>query len=70
MAICMQQAGAGSQITNQIHVTIIIQDCEKQKMIWNYNHQYNSTVCSTLGQLIENVMRNASRKMPYVLDTK
>ena len=38
MAISMQQAGAGSQITNQIHVTISIQDCEKQKMIWNYNH--------------------------------
>lgn len=70
MAIGIQQAGNGSQITNQIHVTISIQDCEKQKMIWNYNHQFNGTVGSTPGQLIENVMRNASRKMPFVLDTK
>ena len=70
MAICIQQAGAGSQITNQIHVTTSIQDCEKQKMIWNYNRQFNGTVSSTPGQLIENIMRNASRKMPFVLDTK
>ena len=70
LAIGIQAAGGGIQTTNQINVTISIQDCDKKKMIWNYSHTFNGTVGSSTGQLIDNIMRHSSKKMPYVLDSK
>jgi len=70
IAMGIQAQGGGIQTTNQINVTISIQDCEKKKMIWNYSHTFNVSVGSTTGQLIDNIMRHSSKRMPYVLDTK
>tara|TARA_B100000683_G_C12445486_1_gene537930 strand:- start:314 stop:967 length:654 start_codon:yes stop_codon:yes gene_type:complete len=70
IAMNIQSQGGGIQTTNQINVTISIQDCEKKKMIWNYSHTFNGSIGSTTGQLIDNIMRHSSKRMPYVLDTK
>lgn len=52
--------------TNEATVALDIHDKESKKMIWNYNHKVGGSVFSSPAQLVDNLMRNASRKMPYV----
>lgn len=51
--------------TNQTTVTLDIHDAETQKMIWNYNHKVSGATFSSAAQLVDGLMRNASKKMPY-----
>lgn len=51
--------------TNNATVTLQIQDKETKKLLWNYDHTVSGSVGSTPAQLVDNLMRNASRKMPY-----
>lgn len=51
--------------TNTTNVNMEIHDRNTGKMIWNYNHQVQGSVGSTPAQLVDNLMRNASRKLPY-----
>ena len=51
--------------TNNTTVTLGIHDKETKKLIWNYNHELSGSVGSTPAQLVDNLMRNASKKMPY-----
>lgn len=51
--------------TNQASATLEIHDAETGKMIWSFNHKLSGSVGSTPAQLVDNLMRNASRKMPY-----
>jgi len=50
--------------TNEAVVSLSIHDLETKKMIWNYNHKLSSTLGSPAG-LVDDLMRQASRKMPY-----
>ncbi len=52
--------------TNQTTVTLDIHDAETKKMIWNYNHKASGSTFSTPGQLVDGLMRNASKNMPYI----
>ena len=70
VAVSLQASGNGVQTTNQINARISIQDSEKKKMIWNYSHTFNGSIGSTRSQLIANIMRHSSKRMPYVLDAK
>jgi hypothetical protein len=51
--------------TNNTTIDIEIHDRETKKMLWNYNHKASGSVGSSPAQLVDNLMRNASKKMPY-----
>jgi hypothetical protein len=51
--------------TNEATVTLDLHDKETKKMIWNFNHKVGGSVFSSPAQLVDNLMRNASKKMPY-----
>lgn len=52
--------------TNQTQVSMEIHDRANKKMIWNYNHEASGSIGSSPSQLVDGLMRNASRKMPYI----
>jgi hypothetical protein len=66
-AMAMQAFTGAVGTTNQISVSITITDCTKSKMIWNYSHKHSGSMGSTPSQLVDNIMRAASKKMPYVI---
>ena len=51
--------------TNEATVTLDLHDRTTQKMIWNFNHKVGGSVFSSSSQLVDDLMRNASRNMPY-----
>jgi hypothetical protein len=53
--------------TNEVTVALSINDCLNKKMIFNYNHKYSGSIGSSPANLVDGLMRNASRKMPYIL---
>ena len=50
--------------TNEAVVSLSIHDSGSDKMIWNYDHRLSSTLGSP-ARLVDELMRQASRKMPY-----
>ena len=53
---------------NEVTVSLNLQDCENTKLIWNYDHKYSGSIGSSPAQLVDGLMRNASKKMPYSLN--
>ena len=51
--------------TNNTTVTLELHDKETKKLLWNYNHKVSGSVGSSPARLVDNLMRNASKKMPY-----
>lgn len=51
--------------TNTTTVNLEIHDKETKKLLWNYNHKVSGSIGSTPAQLVDNLMRNASKNMPY-----
>ena len=51
--------------TNNTTVTMEIHDKETKKLLWNYNHKVSGSIGSSPASLVDNLMRNASKKMPY-----
>jgi hypothetical protein len=52
--------------TNEVRATISISDCENKKLIWNYEHKLSGGVGSSPSRIVDQLMRKASRKMPYI----
>jgi hypothetical protein len=52
--------------TNEANVSMDIHDGINKKLIWNYSHKYSGSIGSSPGKLVDGLMRNASKKMPYV----
>lgn len=52
--------------TNDVSVTLNIHDCSNKKMIWNYDHKYSGGIGSSPTRLVDELMRQASKKMPYM----
>ena len=50
--------------TNEAAVTLSIHDLSTKKMIWNFDHKLSSSLGSP-AKLVDALMRQASRKMPY-----
>lgn len=53
--------------TNEVTGTISIHDKSTSKMIWNFNHKLSGGTFSTPAQVVDGLMRQASRKMPYTM---
>jgi len=51
--------------TNNTTVTLEIHDKETKKLLWNFNHKLSGGIGSSPARLVDNLMRNASKKMPY-----
>jgi hypothetical protein len=52
--------------TNEATVSLSIHDYSTKKMIWNFDHKLSSSL-STPSRLVDALMRQASRKMPYFI---
>jgi hypothetical protein len=50
--------------TNEATVSLSIHDQSANKMIWNFDHKLSSTLSSP-ARLVDALMRQASREMPY-----
>ncbi|HLN74664.1 MAG TPA: hypothetical protein VK205_15340 [Prolixibacteraceae bacterium] len=52
--------------TNEVHVSLSISDCSNKKLIWNYDHKFSGSIGSSPARLVDELMRRASKKMPYL----
>lgn len=53
--------------TNEVTVSLNIKDCANNKLIFNYDHKFSGSIGSSPANLVDGLMRNASKKMPYVI---
>jgi hypothetical protein len=51
--------------TNEVRANLSIHDCSAKKMIWNYDQTLSGGVGSSPARIVDQLMRRASRKMPY-----
>ena len=51
--------------TNQVQTTINIHDGKSGDLLWKYDYQAQGSVGSSSTQLVDALMRNASKKFPY-----
>lgn len=51
--------------TNSVATTINIHDGKTGKLLWNYDYEAQGSFGSSPTRLIDNLMRNASKKFPY-----
>jgi hypothetical protein len=51
--------------TNKANITINIHEHEKGNLMWKYDYQASGSVFNSTEQLVNALMRNASRKFPY-----
>lgn len=52
--------------TNKVAVSLNISDCSSKKLIYNYDHNFSGGIGSSPATLVDEIMRNASKKMPYI----
>ncbi|MBC7885074.1 MAG: hypothetical protein H7X99_06335 [Saprospiraceae bacterium] len=55
----------GFGTTNEVIVTMELHDRNTNKMIWNFSHSVSGGLFSSSDQLVDEVMRIASKKLPY-----
>jgi hypothetical protein len=51
--------------TNKVQTTINIHDGSSGELLWNYDYEASGSVGSSTTQLVDALMRNASKKFPY-----
>ena len=56
----------GTGRTNTVQAKLSINDCENHKLIWNYENKLSGGLGSTTSTIVDQLMRNASKKMPYI----
>jgi len=52
--------------TNEVRVSLSVSDCSNKKLIWNYDHRFSGSIGSSPLRLVDRLMRQASKKMPYM----
>lgn len=63
-AIAVGVIGGTMGKTNEAIASLSIHDSSTKKMIWNYDQKLSSSL-GTPARLVDDLMRQASRKMPY-----
>lgn len=51
---------------NEVRVSISINDCSNKVLIWNYDHKYSGGLDRTHARLVNEMLRDASERMPYM----
>jgi hypothetical protein len=64
-AIALNILTGGYAATNEVRGSISIYDSSTEKMIWNYDHKYSGGVGSTPSTIVDALMRQCTKKMPY-----
>ena len=59
----------GVGATNEVTVNLSLKDCSDSKLLWNYDWRYQGGLGSSTEDLVEGLMRNASRRIPYYTGT-
>lgn len=54
--------------TNEVRASLSINDCSNKKLIWNYEHKLSGGVGSSTSRIVDQLMRQASKKMPYIVN--
>ena len=65
-AVTMSLLVGASGSTNEVRVSLNINDCANKKLIWNYDHKFSGSIGSSPSRLVDQLMRKASKKMPYM----
>ena len=52
--------------TNEVHASLSIIDYSSKKMIWNYDYKSSGSLGSNPSKLVDDLLREASTKMPYM----
>jgi len=52
--------------TNEVHASLSINDYKNNKLIWNYDYKSSGSLGSSTSKLVDDLMREASLKMPYM----
>jgi hypothetical protein len=52
--------------TNEVHASLSISDYKNNKLIWNYDYKSSGSLGSSHSKLVDDLMRDASLKMPYM----
>jgi len=55
--------------TNEVVTSLSIYDSGSAKMIWNYDHRLSSSL-GTPSRLVDDLMREASREIPYFISVR
>lgn len=63
IAVAVLFGGLGN--TNKASATLQIKDCPQGGLLWKYDHEYGGSLGSTPSELIEGLMREASKKLPW-----
>lgn len=66
-AIALNILTGGYAATNEVRGSISIYDSKTDKMIWNYDHKYSGGVGSTPSTIVDALMKQCTKKMPYNL---
>ena len=64
-AIAMQVLIGTYGTTNHVHTTVNLYDTKSGTLLWKYDHDVNGSTGSSADQLVNALMRNVSRKLPY-----
>jgi len=51
--------------TNKVHTTINIHDGNSGNLLWKYDYEVSGSVGSSSTQMVDALMKNASKKFPY-----
>lgn len=65
-AVAMVLIVGASGSTNEVRVSLNINDCSNKKLIWNYDHKFSGGLGSSPSRLVDGIMKKASKKMPYM----
>ncbi len=65
VAMNMLTNSYGPSTTNEVKATLSIHDRSSKKLIWNYDKMYKGSLGSTHTKLVNALMKNASKKIPY-----
>jgi hypothetical protein len=52
--------------TNEVHASLSISDYKNKKLIWNYDQKTSGSLGSSPSKLVDDIMKEASLKMPYM----
>jgi len=51
--------------TNEVGANLSIMDCPSNETIWNYEQDYSGSIGSSYSRLVDRIMEDAVRRMPY-----
>ena len=63
IALTLVTGFAGS--TNEVQVSLSLKDCSTKSLIWKYDHKWQGGMLTSSSTLVQQLMKNASEKMPY-----